>query len=293
MEQRSSLGLDKLYYTLVTSDTTAGYVTGTVYPLLGAKTLSYNRAGAISTVFADDLGSEQIESTGEKGLTLSVVDLLPEHEARILGRTYVNGAVQEKASDASPEIAIMGRAKMRGGKYGYFVYYKCTFMKGNSEDATQEASPSPRIVTLEGRVSDLIFNGLSREKVRDDDTNVPVARISAWFTAPSFGSVDNNALTVTAAPAAAGVIVFTFAKTGGGAVTLNQSTVINGNVIISIDSTGVITAPTWAFGVAGGATQTATASGLTSVKHDYVVTPSVRDANNIGATAKAGSVTVA
>jgi len=290
--QRSAIGLDKLYYGLVTKDDTTGFTVGTIYPLLGAKTLSYNRAASLATNFADDKAFEQMESTGEKGITLSIVDLLPADEARLLGRNYLNGAIQEGANDASPDVCIMGRAKLTGGKYGYFVYYKCKFGKPNSEDATQEASPAPRAVTMEGRVSDLIFNGLSREKVRDDDDNVPAARINNWFTTPTFASANLNAVTVAAAPGTAGQIVFTFTKAGGN-TNMDQSTFIDPNIVVFITATGVRSNPSgWIFGAAGGATQTATATGLTAGASTWFVSNAIKDTNGVGVTARGGTATV-
>lgn len=293
MDITSSLGLDSLHYCLVTGDSTTGYTTGTVYPLVGAKALSYTTAASLVSNFFDDKVGELFESTGEKAITLSVACLLPEDEARITGKTYANGEILEANSDSSPYIAIMGRALMGNGSYGYFTYYKVKFGKPNSEDTTREATPSPRTVTLEGRVADTIYNGVSKSKLRSDDTTIPANRITNYFTAPAFPSTDLNALTVTAAAGTAGKIVFTFAKTGGGAVNLNTATLIDANIIISIDSTGAIATPTsWTIGTAGGATQLLTANGLTAVKHDFVVTSNVKDINNIGCTVKAGSVTV-
>lgn len=294
MEITSSLGLDSLHYALVTGDSSAGYTTGTVYPLVGAKTLSFNSAASLVSNFFDDKVGELFESTGEKGITMSVAALLPEDEARITGRTYANGEILEKNTDSSPYIAIMGRALMGNGSYGYFTYFKCKFGKPNAEDTTREATPSPRMVTLEGRVADTIYNGVSKSKLRSDDPTIPAGRITGYFNSPVFPSTDLNALTVTAAAGAAGKIVFTFAKTGGGAVNLNSATLTDANIIISIDSTNAIAVPTsWTLGAGGGATQLLTANGLTSVKHDFVVTSNVRDVNNIGATVKTGSVTVA
>lgn len=291
MTQRSALGLDKLYYGLVTKDDTTGFTVGTIYPLPGAKTLSYNRAASLATNFADDKAFEQMETTGEKGITLSIVDLLPEDEARILGRTYLNGAIQEGSADASPDICIMGRTKLNGGKYGYFVYYKVKFGKPNSEDATQEASPAPRTVTMEGRVSDLIYNGLSREKVRDDDPSVPASRITNWFTNPTFASADLGSVTVAAAAGTAGQVVFTFTKAGGNTV-LDQTTFIDPNIVVFLNSTGAKQSLTWAFGTSGGATQTATASGCTAGASSWYVSGSVKDSNGVGCTPKGGTVTV-
>jgi len=292
---KSSIGLDKLYYAVQLSDDPAGApVYDTIYPLIGAKTLSFNAAASLTTNFADDSPFELMETTGEMGLTLSVVGLLPADEARLQGHQYVNGAIIRGAEDASPYIAIMGRTLLADGSYGYVRYYKVKFGKANAEDATREASPAPRTVTMEGRVAALVSTTYSKkygEKVRSDDTNVPASTIANWFTAVGHSTGANGAVTVAAAPGGAGEIVFTFTKAGGNTV-MNQGTFIVPKIQIFLNSTGVVENPTWTFGTSGGATQTATAAGLTAGASTWLVSNQVQDINGIGVTAKGGTATV-
>ncbi len=294
LSQKSAIGLDKLYYTVMTSDDSTGTpVYGTIYPLVGAKTLSFNSAASLTSNFADDSVFETFESTGEKSLSLSIVDLLPADKARLLGYNYANGITSGTASAASPYVAIMGRAMLSDGSYRYVRYYKVKFGKPNAEDATREASPSPRMVTLEGRVSDLIsttYIGKYMEEARSDDTGAATA-ISTWFTAVGYSTTATGAVTVAAAAGTAGQVVFTFTKAGGN-TNMNQSSFIVPNIQVFLNSTGAVQAPTWAFGATGGATQTATASGCTAGASTWIVQSGVTDVNGIGTTAKGGTVTV-
>ena len=292
---KSAIGLDSLYYAVQTSDDPAGVpVYGTIYPLVGAKTASFNAAASLVSNFADDSVFELMESMGEKALTISVVDMLPADEARILGYDYLNGAIIRKASASSPYIAIMGRTLLSDGSYGYFRYYKTKFGKANSEDATREASPSPRMMTLEGRVSDLIsttYKGKFMEKVRSDDTSVPAGTISSWFTSVGHSTGALGAVTVSAAPGTAGQVVFTFTKVGGN-TNMSTGTFIVPKIQIFLNGTGAVQAPTWAFGATGGATQTATASGNSAGASSWLVSSDVQDVNGIGCTAKGGTLTI-
>lgn len=295
LTQKSAIGLDKLYYAVQSSDDFTGVpVYGTIYPLVGAKTASFNAAAAMTTNFADDSAFELMETMGEKGITLSVVDLLPADEARLLGYEYVNGAVIRKDSAPSPYVAIMGRAMLSDGSYGYFRYYKCKFGKANSEDATREATPTPRTVTMEGRVASLVsstYAGKFMEKVRSDDVTVPAGVISGWFTSVGHSTGAMGAVTVAAAAGTAGQVVFTFTKAGGNTV-MNQGTFIVPNIQIFLNSTGAVQAPTWTFGTSGGANQTATASGCTAGASSWLVSDHVQDVNGVGCTAKGGTVTI-
>jgi phi13 family phage major tail protein len=262
-----------------------------MYPLIGAKTASVNRAASLVTNFADNKAFETMESTGEKGMSLSIVDILPEDYARIFGHTYLNGSVSEKNSDQSPDLCLAFRTELTGGAYGYVYVYKVKFGKPNWEDATREASPSPRAITVEGRISDLVFNGMSIDKLRSDDPAADATRLANWFTTPTFQTAETGAITVAAAAGTAGQVVFTFTKAGGNTV-MNQATFIVPNIQIFLNSTGAVQAPTWAFGASGGATQTATASGCTAGASQWLVSNAIKDANGIGVTAKGGAVTI-
>lgn len=295
LKVQSSIGLDKLYYAVQTSDDPAGVpVYDTIYPLVGAKTLSFNAAAALTTNFADDSAFELMESIGEMGLSLSVVDILPEDQARLLGHTYLNGAIIRKSADSSPYVAIMGRVMMADGSYGYVRYYKVKFGKANAEDATREASPAPRTMSLEGRVAALVsttYAGKYMEKVRSDDPTVPAATITNWFTSVGHSTGATGAITVAAAAGSAGQVVFTFTKSGGN-TNMNTGTFTVPKIAIFLNSTGAVASPTWTFGATGGATQTATASGVTAGASSWFVSSEVQDVNGVGVTAKGGSVTV-
>lgn len=291
---KSAIGLSDIYYAVQTSDDPSGVPAyGTVYPLTGAKALAYNSAAALTTNFADDQAFELMESTGEKGITLSVVDMLPADQARILGHTYANGAIIKKESDSSPYIAIMGKVMLSDGSYAYVRYYKVKFGKANAEDATKEATPAPRTQTFEGRVASLqstTYKGVYIEMLRSDDPSVSASYLANFFTSIGFATGNQGALTVAAAAGGAGEVVFTFTKAGGG-TNVNQATVANG-IKLYITSTGAPATPTgFTMGASGGATQTVTFAGLTAVGHTWAVN-GVTDSAGVLVTPKAGTVTV-
>lgn len=291
---KSSIGLSDIHYAVMTSDSPSGVPAyGPVYELPGAKALAFNNAASITTNFADDQVFEVMESTGEKGITLTLVDALPEDLARFQGHTYANGAIIQKSTDVSPYIAIMARTMLSDGSYAYVTYYKVKFGKANSEDTTKEATPTPRTVTFEGRALDLLsttYKAVSLEKLRDDDPNVSSSYLATYFDAITFATGNQGALTVAAAAGTAGQIVFTFTKAGGG-TNVNEATLANG-IGTFITSTGAKVTPTaLTLGASGGATQTVTATGLTAVGHTWSV-GGVTDSAGVLVTPKVGTVTV-
>jgi phi13 family phage major tail protein len=291
---KSAIGLSDIYYAVQTSDDPSGIPAyGPVYSLPGAKALAHNSAAALTSNFADDQVWELMESTGEQGITLTVVDMLPADQARVLGHTYANGAIIKKETDVSPYVAIMGKVMLSDGSYGYVRYYKVKFGKANSEDSTKEATPAPRTMVFEGRVASLqstTYKAMTIEKLRSDDPNVDASYLANFFNSVTFSSGNQGALTVAAAAGTAGQIVFTFTKAGGG-TNVNEATLANG-IGIYITSTGAKVTPTaLTLGASGGATQTVTATGLTAVGHTWTVS-GVTDSAGVLVTPKVGTVTV-
>jgi phi13 family phage major tail protein len=270
----------------------------TIYNLPDAIRLSFNPNSSRTNLFADDgIAFTGVSSIGEGTLTLETADLTPDHESRLLGNSYASGASVLKTSDQPAYVAIGGEMLLDTGAYAYVWFYKVKFSVPTSEDTTKGASVEFRTKSMEGstlKLNSTANLGAVRIKTRTDDPAASSTFLANFFTAVPFASSDLNAVTVTAAAGTSGKIVFTFTKAGGGNITLNETTFTASNIYVSIDSTGALVTPSgWVFGTGGAApTQTATASGFTAVKHDYVVTSGIKDASGVGCTAKAGSVTV-
>lgn len=291
---KSAIGLSNIYYAVQTSDDPAGVPAyGPVYALPGAKALAHNSAASLTSNFADDQVWELMESTGEQGITLTVVDMLPADQARILGHTYANGAIIKKETDVSPYVAIMGKVQLSDGSYGYVRYYKVKFGKANSEDSTKEATPAPRTMVFEGRVASLqssTYKGLYIEKLRSDDPNVDATYLSNFFGSVTFATGNQGALTVAAAAGTAGQIVYTFTKAGGG-TNVNEATVLTGLSAFVTSSGAKLTPTSVTMGASGGATQTVTFNGLTAGGTTWVAN-GVTDSAGVLVTPKTGTVTV-
>ena len=300
LNNKPAIGLRKIRYAVLLTDNVGDTVPtyDTIYDLPDGIKLSFDPASSRTNLFADDgIAFTGVAAVGEGKLTLETADLTPDHEARLLGNSYTNGASVLKTSDQPVYVAIGGEILLDTGSYGYVWFYKVKFSIPTSEDTTKKASVEFRTRTMEGstlKLNSINNLGAVRIKTRTDDPAASATFLSGFFTTVPFASSDLNAVTVTAAAGTAGKIVFTFTKAGGGNITLNEATFTAANIYVSIDSTGVLVTPSgWVFGAGGVATtQTATASGFTAVKHDYVVTSGIKDASGVGCTAKAGSVTV-
>jgi phi13 family phage major tail protein len=290
-------GIKEIVYAVMTGgDTSTSTVPtyGTVKSLFKVNQFGFDPAPSQVVGYFDDQSAYVFYSEGEKTITLSGDRLLTAVRAEIYGKTTANGIVQHGANDIPPYIAIGGKYTRGDGSSDYFWFPKVQLASSAMTADTKAATINPQMESITGRILNLTYNGSWFELLNTANASANATTIANWFTAPVYTTgQDLGAVTVTAAAGTAGKIVFTFTKAGGGNITLDQTTFTASNIFVSIDSTGVLVTPTWVFGTGGaGVTQTATASGFTAVKHDYVVTAGVKDVSSVGCTPKAGSVTV-
>ncbi len=295
---RMRIGLSNVVYSIMddTTDISGGAITyGTVYPLVGALALGFDRGASSTVIFGDDGPFAAGETVGEMKLSLEVADILPADYARILGFPYVNGIVAEKVSDQSPYIAI-GFKTLRMGSdsgskvYEYFWLPKVKFQKPKNDEKTKDKSLAPRTVAMEGTALKVISNDTYIVRARDDDPAVSGTTITNWFNSPIYSaSVDLGALTLTSSVGTISTKTFrvTFAKAGGGSTVIGNASALN--IIIAPASTNVpIPLTTFTPGPAGVApyVDVVTSAVISGVVYGITVTADLVDANGARCTLK-------
>ena len=101
------IGVDKLFYALVTSDTSSGAVYGSPQQLQGVSSIGYKPNSQVVKYFADD--GVYAVSHGDGGVEVEIVvaDLLPEDYATLIGASISSaGVVEEFNRETPPEVAI-------------------------------------------------------------------------------------------------------------------------------------------------------------------------------------------
>lgn len=111
------INVKDLVYCILSSDvsgTTPVY--GTVKPLAKAMQIQITPAVAAGTLYGDGVQQEKISKL--TGLTVAFdVNKIPiEAKAELLGHTFTNGILHEKASDFPPYVAIGYKVEQTGGK---------------------------------------------------------------------------------------------------------------------------------------------------------------------------------
>ena len=184
----ATIGLDKLYYAIITEGTGGIETYGT--PKVMAKAISAELAPQIAeaTLYADDGAAENVKEFTSATFTLGVDDLASDVMADLLGVTVdQNGVVVSTPDDAAPYVAVGFRAKRSNGKYQYFWLYRVKFGVPNNTLATKGESitfNTPSIVGTVMRRNKADGNGGHPWKVDvvEGATGVDQTVIDGWYS---------------------------------------------------------------------------------------------------------------
>lgn len=294
---RSAYGLSDIVYSVY--DTVAGTY-GAIKTLPGAKMFAFDPASSISRLYADDKAFDAADATGDSSIQLELVDVTPDKLAEITGMTYSAGQLIQKPIDLSPHLAIGGKIRLSGKDsgtdvYRYVWYYNVVLNKPSSEDKTKETSVEFRTMKFDGAVLPNLATNTYRMSVRTDDTNVPAATLSGFFSSVVTPGGSLTAVTVSslAGSASGDTITITFGKGGESFSLANPAAT---NITVSVVSTGALIAGTSTFtaSAAGTApTVTIANSNIANVAYLVVVTAGLVDNNNVPVTLYSGLVTPA
>lgn len=175
-----TVGLDKLYYAIMTDETTESYATPKAFP--GAIQLNVTPTTNSATLYSDDQASEVADSLGDIQVSLNVEDVPTEIQADLLGHTVdEKGVLVKSKNDYAPYVAIGYRRRKSNGKYRYVWNYKGKFRPGAEEAKTKTDTPEFQTPTIEATFLPRVDNGKWQAVVNEDDEGVDATVISGWF----------------------------------------------------------------------------------------------------------------
>lgn len=297
MNERPKIGLSGLVLAQVLKDDKDGIVYDTPFAIPGAVVATINPNSSVETDYADDGAFFAQNNRGNTELSLEMIDITPENEAKMLGQRRVNGVTIETDLDQSPYFAFGAKVLMAGSDesgdavYTYLWYAKGKFSVPESGGETKRDSITFGHKNLTAQfvktqfVPDGQKSGTIGSRIRTDDPAVPAALISGWFDAPVIStSQSTSAVTVTAATSD-GKLVLTGSKGSAESFTFAQATAKLGETIIVTDAGGDVVKGTLTFG------GTATAPTITFTPDEaenaftcVTVTSGLKDNNGIGVT---------
>ena len=297
MNERPKIGLSGLVLAQVLSDDENGIVYDTPFRIPGAVVATINPNSSVDTDYADDGAFFAQNNRGNTELSLEMIDITPENEAKMLGQRRVNGVTIETDLDQSPYFAFGAKVLMAGSDengdavYTYLWYAKGKFSVPESGGSTKKDTIEFGHKNLTAQfvktqfVPDGQKSGTIGSRIRTDDPAVPAALVSSWFNAPVIStSQDTSEFTVTAA-LSDGKVVLTGTKESGGNVSFGEASAKVGESIIVVDSSGEFVDGTIAFGgTATAPTITFTPVQGAETPAAVTVTSGLKDNFGIGAT---------
>ena len=152
LNQKSYVGVDNLYYALVTQDDANGYVAGTPAYLAPLMTVSVKPKTNSKVQYADNQPFDSMSSEGESEADVEITGLPSDLQATLLGKVWdnTNGRMYDNGG-TPPYVALGYRAKKSGGGYKYYWYLKCQFSPFDEEAGTETDTPDPKSTKLKLR----------------------------------------------------------------------------------------------------------------------------------------------
>lgn len=235
-KQYSVVGVDSVYYALVTQDDENGYVAGVPQQLTQAMEIKGTPAASSETQFADNTEHDVVTVEGPTTLELIAPNISEDVLAELLGAVVdtASGRIFDDADPAeAPYFALGYRFKKRNGSYRYRWYLKCRAEKPMEEGVSESDKVNLKTTTLKVtaiktlHLFDLIGDGSRMKGVKrvHGDEDLDNFDGDTWFDAvqqPSAGTPSAFSVTPVPADGATGVVIsanltltFTNALAGG------------------------------------------------------------------------------
>src|SRR3990172_1615709 len=125
---KSTVGVDNIYYALVTQDDAAGYVAGAPAYLAPAMTITQAPKSNTKVQYADNQPFDSMSSEGETEMDVEITNIPLELLAVILGRVYdaATGRLFDNGG-TPPDVALGFRSLKSDGTFRYFFFLKGNF----------------------------------------------------------------------------------------------------------------------------------------------------------------------
>ena len=205
---KSSIGVDSIYYALVTQDDAADYVAGAPAYFAPAMTITQTPKVTSKVQHADDQPYDSMSAEGETEMDVEITGLPLDVHATILGRVF--DSVNKRMFDnggTPPDLALGFRSLKSDGTYRYYWYLKGSFVAPPEEKTTRTDTPEPKSTKLKftaiRTIHEFALSGSITDSVKRvvGDTAEASFDASTWFNAvqvPVVGAPD--AFTMTSVP---------------------------------------------------------------------------------------------
>lgn len=237
------VGLDNLYYAVMTKDDATGVAYLAPVKLSGAINVKVDPKQNSATLYADNGPSETSTTLGEIAVEVDVKDVPLDDQAALLGHTVIGGVISRKTTDDAPYVALGFKSKKSNGKYRYSWLLKGKFEEIPVDNQTQEDKPKYQTPKIKGTFVMRQYDNQWSKMADEDHPSYVASTGTNWFTAVE-GTADTTPPTVTSVTpannATAVAVGTTFAWLFSEAIL--PSTVTSGNFFLVKDSDGTLVA---------------------------------------------------
>lgn len=218
-EKKSIVGVDSVYYAIITQDDEAGYVVGSPAVLVPAMELKATPSSASETQYADNGPYDQVSAEGDTEMELTAPNFPESIIAQLKGAVYdsATGRVFDNADPSqAPYFALGYRFKKTNGHYRYRWYLKCRIEPPGEEAQSQSDAVNLKTQTLKIRALKTIYkwalsgsvtDGVKRVHGDQDADNFNATNFFNAVQVPVVGSPASFTLTPSPVDGATGVLV--------------------------------------------------------------------------------------
>lgn len=246
------VGVDSLYFALITADTALAYTAGTPTYLAPVAEIAGSPKVSKKVTYYDNAPANTFTTEAETEIKVVISNVPADVAATLLGKYYdaATGRVLDTGSANPPDVALGFRYYMGTNGYRYYWYLKGTFSGGSEDAKTKEADVDAKTYELTFTAITTTYqftvNGESKPMKRVyGDTADTAFDASGWFA-------QVQTPTTAAAPAAVALSSIVPADNATGVavganivLTFNNAIASEAVTIIKADGTLVTAAKTW------------------------------------------------
>lgn len=185
------IGVDKLYYAKVTSDTTTTYTAGTPIAIPGLTEAGVNLNPQSSTFYADNGPYAVATALGDCDVAIACADVPPKLRADLFGFDYDASTGELSMDDINPnDVAILYRVQKQNNAYRYVCIYKARATPNEESAQTKGGSINFGTNGFSLKASKRLKDGRLYRLLDDDDPNLPTGVTPALIEEKWFSEVD-------------------------------------------------------------------------------------------------------
>lgn len=176
-----TIGLDNLYFALVTKDDATGVTYDAMLPAPGVISVDITVETTSGDLYADDMNVDHYEAISAYNVAIDIASLTDELRAKLAGHEYdeLTQTVIEKATDVAPSVGMAFRSMNSDGSYKYVKLMSGKFTESGDSYKTKGENTEYQTKKLNGKFTPRTYDKVLRKTT--DDATVS----DTWFT--SFG----------------------------------------------------------------------------------------------------------